>query len=587
MGSAMSDDIFGRYEIIRRLNTGGMGEILLARQKGVAGSERTVIIKMILAHLASDPEFVGRFTDESRIAASLSHGNIVQVFESGCWEGRFYMVMEHVDGLDLKEILRRIGPSAPLSRWLPFYIHVLSETAKALAYAYNKRDDSGRPLQVVHRDVSPSNILVSHEGLVKLTDFGVAKATRRTSVTMPGRLHGKVNYMAPEQVRGLECDHRSDVFSLGVVGYEMIAGRRPFEGDSDVAVLEKIRTMNLEPLESAAPGVDPDLAAIVSRALQADPDSRWQSAEEFSAALLAWAHAHGINLMSAGMAGLLREHMSADQAEGDGKPSIDNVLGDAIDEMLRTPAIGVGRTGTISRPVDAPVARPETDSTRTAARGASRTWFLVAGAALFLAGSVLLVSMLVKGTAPVMPTGLNATGHGTTANAVVPAPGTENVSGKPADSRPDRPASQPGPSPAPSVDGNLAANTPNPRIVEPVSPTAVQAATPPALPPVQADASGDHPAKPKPAGQPANRESPPPPPGHLKFRFFPADSRVELDGRPVIVQGNLVEIDLTPGPHTLTIRSNKGALAETRSFNIEPGIPLALGTIELGGNTGP
>nr|MBP7382884.1 serine/threonine protein kinase [Myxococcota bacterium] len=377
----MSDELFGKYEILGRLNTGGMGEILLARQKGVAGSERTVIIKMMLPHLISDPEFVDRFTDESRIAASLAHGNIVQVFESGCWEGRFYMVMEFVDGPDLKDVLTRVGRDVDLNRWLPFTVHVLSETAKALTYAYNRRDENDRPMRVVHRDVSPSNILVSRQGLVKLTDFGVAKATGRTSVTMPGKLHGKVCYMAPEQVRGMECDHRSDVFSLGVIGYEMLSGRRPFDADSDVGVLEKIRSMTFVDLAEAAPAVPAELCAIVSKAMAADPDSRWQTSEEFSAALLGWAHASGISLMSAGIESIISEYFGRQSGCAVNGPSIDDLMANAVDGLLRTPTSPPSRTGTVSRPIES----TPTPAPAPARRTTGRRWPIFAGLAVIIA----------------------------------------------------------------------------------------------------------------------------------------------------------------------------------------------------------
>lgn len=559
----MSDDIFGKYEIIRRLSTGGMGEILLARQKGVAGSERTVIIKMILAHLAGDSEFVDRFTDESRIAASLSHGNIVQVFESGCWEGRFYMVMEHVDGLDLKEILRKAGPTARIDSWIPFFVHVLSETAKALTYAYNKKDDCGHPLMVVHRDVSPSNILISREGLVKLTDFGVAKATRRTSVTMPGRLHGKVNYMAPEQVRGLECDHRSDVFSLGVVGYEMLAGHRPFDGDSDVAVLEKIRSMTLTPLNEAALDVPPELSAIVMKAMAPDPDARWQTAEDFSAALLAWAHSNDVNLLSGNMAALLQGQFDTETPVPAGGVGLDQFLDNAVDDLMRTPAGRGERTGTISRPVETPAMPP---GPAIMPRKAGR-WAAGAGAAIFLAVAVLLVSRYLAEPAPASRPPASVVGASGTADVTAP--------------------------PAPPADATRT-------VTAPLNVGATSAGMAEASPVAAGGTSGEKnvvsPAEPRaPADQGAGSMAgavqksqlsavtkKPAATGRLIFRFFPADSLVQIDGQKIAVTGNLVEIDVPTGAHVLTVQSNKGNLTETRSFNIEPGSPLALGTIELG-----
>jgi len=566
----MSEDLFGKYEIIRRLNTGGMGEILLARQKGVAGSERTVIIKMMLAHLAADPEFVSRFTDESRLAASLSHGNIVRVFESGCWEGRMYMVMEHVDGLDLREILRSIPADSPISRWIPFHVHVLSETARALTYAYNKKDDLGRPLFIVHRDVSPSNILVSREGLVKLTDFGVAKATRRTSVTMPGRLHGKVSYMAPEQVRGMECDHRSDVFSLGVVGYEMLAGRRPFDGDSDVAVLEKIRSMNLAPLAQAAPDLDPDLSAIVMKALSSNPDDRWQTAEDFSTALLGWAHDNNVNLTSANIAGLLAGRFDTGPSSPASPNSLDMLVDNELDRMIKTPERD--RTGTVSRPV---LAAPSETPPREGVRKAPvRVWLTVAGAALVLAAITLLVSRLLSVPGP-------AANPADAGKAVAKA--ASNLSSE------ITPAPMPAANSATPVNPGLPPKGPEP--ADPSRVVADATGKAPAFSGTVVESPGTDPSEAKKLQAVRPRAATQPPDatltGRLRFRFFPADSQVLIDGRRIAVHGNLVEMDVPPGEHLLTIRSNKGELVESRSFTIEPGEPLALGTIELGETPAP
>jgi len=484
-----------------------------------------------------------------------------------------YMVMEHVDGLDLREILRSIPHDSPVSRWIPFHVHVLSETARALTYAYNKKDDSGQPLFIVHRDVSPSNILISREGLVKLTDFGVAKATRRTSVTMPGRLHGKVNYMAPEQVRGMECDHRSDVFSLGVVGYEMLAGRRPFDGDSDVAVLEKIRSMNLAPLVQAAPCLDPDLSAIVMKALSSNPDDRWQTAEDFSAALLGWAHDNGVNLTSANIADLLAGSFGAVATPDTGADSLDAVVDNELDRMMKMPGAGGDRTGTVSSPL---MIQPPTGSPRKAGtRSPVRVWGAVSGVALLLVASTLLVSRIVSlpGTTTV-PTDVAETATHTAAiqSRETAAPGIPET-GRDAVQDTGKPTGDAGSDDAAAVayDGpRKASGTSGDAVVAPGANQQDDKKVPAIRSRVPAPAAG------------ATSDDGAVPKGRLKFRFFPADSQVLIDGRQIAVQGNLVELDVTAGEHRLTIRSNKGDLVETRSFTIDPGVPLALGTIELG-----
>lgn len=277
-------DSFGRYEVLRTLGAGGMGEILLARQPGMAGVRRRVVIKKILSHLAKDPDFIDRFMDEARLAAGLNHGNIVQIYEAGEINGEYFMAMEYVDGLDLKELLVELRAN---DRRIPepVALYILVEIAKALSYAHQKKDEDGRPLGIVHRDVSPANLLLSRDGQVKLTDFGVAKARSRLSMSLPGTLHGKVYYMSPEQVQGEDVDLRSDVFSLASVAYEVLSGHRPFDGDSDVAVIERVRRCEPIALSQAAPWVSASLSAVVMKGLCRATSGRYQSMDEFSASL--------------------------------------------------------------------------------------------------------------------------------------------------------------------------------------------------------------------------------------------------------------------------------------------------------------
>lgn len=628
----MSEDVFEKYELVGRISTGGMGEILLARQKGVAGSRRNVIIKMILPHLAQDPEFVGRFTDETRIAASLSHGNIVQIFESGSWQGRFYMVMEHVDGLDLKELLKRMSSRRRFDNdeWVAFCVFVLTETARALAYAHEKRGPDGQPLCIVHRDVSPSNILLSCEGLVKLTDFGVAKAARRTAVTMPGKLHGKVNYMAPEQVRGMECDHRSDIFSLGITGYEMLTGKRPFDADSDVAVLEKIRSMTFEPLEQADPKIPPELASIISRAMAADPDSRWQSAEEMVGALNEFAHRKSIVMNSRGLAAMLKPIFAAepDARENDAK-SPDTILENAVEELLRTPSGGVfseesantrnqaERTLTISEQIDAP------KNLENAGGSRQKIILTIGSILLILAGlaGYRLIAHYDNGP----DKKLNGAGAQTTLQP------EQDGAKSPAIDKPEpRTADKKAPSDKPVARDSDSTQRPDRQEtkapVQTKEHAAIEKDNPPAVEPrqqatpqhsfatvlsnpsgadifvdgkrigrtpekIQTDsdkvvtlkaegyADTNHKIS---AGTGSNvRIELKRPDGSLVFRFFPADATVKIDNRPISSKGNLVRMKLPAGQHTLSVTANKGTPTIDKSFTIEPGKTVALGTIEL------
>ena len=192
---------FGRYTLLRPLATGGMGEVFLAKHEGVAGFQKKVVIKKILPHLANDDNFVRRFIDEARLVVSLSHSNIVQVFDMGKEEGAYFIAMEYVDGVDLRILLKKnraLGKELPL----PLALYVLAEVSAGLDYAHTREDEHGQNLRIVHRDISPSNVMLSKDGAVKLVDFGVAKSASRLNHSLSGSLRGKVRYMSPEQANG-------------------------------------------------------------------------------------------------------------------------------------------------------------------------------------------------------------------------------------------------------------------------------------------------------------------------------------------------------------------------------------------------
>ncbi len=277
-------ETFGRYRIEKWLASGGMGDLFVAVENGPAGFERRVVIKRILPHLARNETFVQRFLDEARIVAQLQHGNIVPVFETGVERGEYYIAMEYLPGWDLKTILdasRERGEPIPI----PIALMIGVEVARGLAYAHRKEDDSGRPLGIIHRDVSPSNILVGRDGVVKITDFGIAKAAGKLFESVTGMLQGKFPYMSPEQAAGLELDRRSDVFSLGVVLWEALTGRCLFDGDSDTAVLRQIQTLDPPPPSLSRPEVPEALDEVILKALRRDRRERYQVAEELEQAL--------------------------------------------------------------------------------------------------------------------------------------------------------------------------------------------------------------------------------------------------------------------------------------------------------------
>jgi len=272
---------FGRYELTDLLARGGMAEVYRARARGVSGFEKVLVIKRILPELVENPQFVEMFVNEAKISVSLSHPNIVQVFDLGEESGAYYIAMEYVAGTDLGIVVDRLRRAGRRMPW-PLASYVGGEVAKALDYAHRRTDDSLRPLSIVHRDVSPQNVLLGWEGEVKLTDFGVAKARLAAQeVTDVGIVKGKYAYMAPEQATGEPVDHRADLFSLGTLLYEAISGRNPFVGRSTYETLRRIRRGQAPPLAQAAEDVPEPLAALVDRMVRPTAAERPESAGRF------------------------------------------------------------------------------------------------------------------------------------------------------------------------------------------------------------------------------------------------------------------------------------------------------------------
>lgn len=276
----------GRYELVSRLATGGMGEVFLARSLGAGGFAKEVVIKRILPHLASDPGFVQRFIEEGKLVVHLRHTGIAQVLDMGEDAGVYFIAMEHVDGKDLGELMR-IATGAGRSMPVPLVVFVLVSLLDALDYAHHAKDGGGNPLGIIHRDVSPSNVMVARSGDVKLLDFGIARATERLQHSTTGAIRGKYSYMSPQQASGVELDARADLFSVGVIAWELLTGTRPFDGSSDLLTLDRIRFHDPGPLRDSAPEVPEDLAAVVERLLAKEPEARYPSADAAAQALRA------------------------------------------------------------------------------------------------------------------------------------------------------------------------------------------------------------------------------------------------------------------------------------------------------------
>ena len=305
---------FGKYLLVERIAFGGMAEIFRAKSYGVSGFEKTIVIKRILPSYAADQEFIDMMIDEAKICASLQHANIVQIFDLGRLEGRYFIAMEYVDGLDLVQVLARLR-KAKTRLPVELACFIATEALKGLEHAHRAMAPDGRKLNIIHRDFNPSNILLSFHGDVKVADFGIAKAADRGTKTMAGGLKGKMGYLSPEQVDGnVELDARSDVFTAGITLWEMLATRRMFASGSDLDILIAIRDAKIPDIREHLPGITDDLNAILNKLLARDPDERYRSAAEARDAIDDYLFDHGIKISATHLEGYL-SHLFSDRIE--------------------------------------------------------------------------------------------------------------------------------------------------------------------------------------------------------------------------------------------------------------------------------
>jgi len=312
---------FGRYHLFDRIGRGGMADIYLARVQTELGGARRAVVKQILPALSGDPQFAKMLIDEAKLVAGLRHANVVQVLDLGREGDRLYIAMEYVEGYDLNQLLRRLS-----KRRIPlpaeFALFVVREALAALDFAHRKRDDAGEPLGIVHRDVSPSNVLISFEGEVKLCDFGIAKALG-TTVRAPeaqedgestgerSRVAGKAAYMSPEHARGEELDGRADVFAAGIVLWELCAGRRLYKG-TESEMLEMAKRGEVPPLPDRGLPEQAELQAILDRALAPRPEDRFETASQFLRALDDYAMTAKLFVSQIRFGSFLSDHFEAD-----------------------------------------------------------------------------------------------------------------------------------------------------------------------------------------------------------------------------------------------------------------------------------
>jgi serine/threonine protein kinase len=404
---------FGKYTLFERIGRGGMADVFKARVQGPAGFERVFVVKRILPHLSDDPQFTKMFIEEAKLSARLNHPNVVQVFELGAVDKEYFIAMEHVRGRDLAETMRtlwaRVGPPQP-----QLVAYIGREMCRALAYAHDLTSDDGEPLGMIHRDVSPSNVMLSYEGAVKLLDFGIAKAlggegSKEETGTGRGTLKGKFAYMAPEQTQGSDVDKRIDIFATGIVLHEILTGRRLFKGENDLQTVERVRQCEVAPPSLQNPLSTPELDSIVLKALSRHRDDRFQTASDLADALDDVVHA--ARFQPTHLAQLMRELFPTDAGGVTSGSSSARVTASMSGSQSRphsgmrsptVPPVSVSRSSSAGR-----LAMPRTDSSVSLPPppkpffGRGSTW---GGLALAIAGVVVGV-VATRSTSPTSQAG--------------------------------------------------------------------------------------------------------------------------------------------------------------------------------------
>jgi serine/threonine protein kinase len=320
-----------KYKIHKKLEAGGMAEVFFAELESMEGFKKRVAIKRVLPHLSQNREFIAMFLDEARLSLKFNHANVVQTFDIGVADNTYFITMEYVDGANLKKILEYLQGRRMLMD-SSFAAYIANEMCKGLAYAHNLRDMDGRLLGVVHRDVSPPNVLISRQGEVKLVDFGLAKATSQLEHTEPGIIKGKFSYLSPEAAWGREVDHRADIFSAGILFWEMLSGgRKLFIGSTDYDTVMLVRDAKIPPITSINRSVPRELDVIISKALQADPGKRYQNAADMGRDITTALFQLGRAVSNFDIATFVEQILAEEPAEAAKEPDIVDLL---IEEEL-------------------------------------------------------------------------------------------------------------------------------------------------------------------------------------------------------------------------------------------------------------
>src|SRR4051795_9602155 len=351
-----------RYRITERIAAGGMAEVFKGVAESLQGFKKSIAIKRILPALTQNKKFVAMFLDEARLSLQLQHANIVQVFDIGHSDDTYFIVMEYVDGVDLKLLLewrRRINRRIPIAHTL----YLVMEICKGLSYAHELLNpETGKPLGIVHRDISPPNVLISKQGEIKVVDFGLAKATSQIETTDPGVVKGKMSYLSPEAARGEEVDNRADIFAVGILLYELLTGKRLFYGETDYQTVELVRNAKIPPLKAQNPQVEPELEDMVRKALARRASDRYASATDLQDALAHYSYSRGLKVISRDIAELVRQCLEDRRMQSnEGKPKtsiIDHLL---QDELAKFTSVDDEEQDAGARPLSAEQLAPRSD----------------------------------------------------------------------------------------------------------------------------------------------------------------------------------------------------------------------------------
>jgi serine/threonine-protein kinase len=322
-----------RYTVLERLGGGGQAEVFRGMSESLQGFKKAVAIKRVLPSLTNNPQFVAMFLDEARLSLFLQHANIVQVFDiSKADDGTYFLVMEFVDGCDLKALITRQQQTGTVDIGLTLYLMI--EAAKGLHYAHTlDHPHTGKPLHIVHRDVSPPNIMLSKNGEVKVVDFGLAKAASQAEITDEGVVKGKFSYLSPEAAYGKEVDARTDVFALGIITWEMLTNRRLFYADDPHQTIGLVRAARVPSITALNPNVDPELAAIVRRALARDPEQRTPTAADYADDLANHLFERGHKVTSRNVSQAVQSVRAAKKAPSSGQDLINALIADEVAKM--------------------------------------------------------------------------------------------------------------------------------------------------------------------------------------------------------------------------------------------------------------